>query len=153
MARRATSLGPKPSKFFCFLLLLFQNKRNRFSPKMGPFVYFQGLPFFLVFFVHSPFSISLSSSVRSSLFFLFRYRFLLCIFLLAGFFSFLTRTTSNIKLEWFVHQSFFCLGGGGGGVPVLLCLSNPFSYLCCFLFQLVHFVQHHSFWTFKKDNS
>ena len=61
--RRATSLVPKHSLFFCFFLFLFVSFLEEnlfFPPKMGFFAYFQCLPLLLPSFFPSPLSLSLS---------------------------------------------------------------------------------------------
>ena len=128
MARRATSLGPKPSffefvsffSFFSFLSLLLIEK-NCFPPRKGLFLFiFECLPLFLLsLFWPPPFSISLSLSLSSSfllVFLLVFYCFLLipCFSLFLSFFfllcfGFMKGTTSkkfNCNIFWITLFSF-----------------------------------------------
>ena len=147
MARRGTSLGPKPSLFVfvVFVVLFFccvNTKNLVFSPEKGIFVYFQCFSFFLIwpllaslFFCFS-FSVSLFSSFLSSFlsylfaffwflvfvsFFLFFLFFLLC-------FSFMKGTTSKYEIASFVFINIFSFL-----VSCLFLFQVPFSYLCYFL--------------------
>ena len=65
MARRATSLGPKPSLFFFVFFVFFSfpffasNRKTCFPPRKGNFLFHQSFLFFLVscrFFFRNPFS-------------------------------------------------------------------------------------------------
>ena len=157
MARRATSLGPKPSHFFIFwgcfffwggggslffvILSLLLIQKSCFPPTKGIFLFiFECLPLFLLSLFWPPtFSISLylSLSLSLSLFFLLSFSFVLFSFLLfVSFIPFLSslffmkRTTSKHSLHDFLHHSFlFFLGGG-----FLSCFSfqMPLSCLCFF---------------------
>ena len=123
MARRATSLGPKPSLFgflclfFCFLIpflsLLFNTKNLVFPREKGILFIFSVSPSFsLSLFWPPSFSVSLSLSLSSLLFFLWQ-----------------LFSSSIVSLFfWF---------------PVLFFLSNPFflsllfpDFKLCFLFNI-----------------
>ena len=143
MARRATSLGPKPSLFiifcfFCFVLLfsflslLFNTQKTLVFPwKRTYFVYFECLPLFLlILFWPPPFSIYLSLSLSCSCPFFFLLVFLFAFFWFLFFslsflffllcFCFMKRTTSKYSIA-FSSSSIFSLFGG---------------FLSCFFFQI-----------------
>ena len=128
MARRATSLGPKPSLFvffvcfFFWFLSLFLIEKPCFPPKKAFFVFlFQCFPFFLPsLFWPPPFSLSLSQSLCFSSFFLSFFSFFFVFFLFLVFvFVFLSslllfHEKNNIKIfnyKGFVHQSFLIFVG------------------------------------------
>ena len=124
MARRATSLGPKPSLSFfvcfgfCFVffvgglgppfaLFLFSsfpffasNRKNLFPPRKGHFWFIFGcLPLFLLsLFWPPPFSISLSLSLSCSFSFFFLLVFLFCFLLIPCFSLFLCPFLSSLLL-------------------------------------------------------
>ena len=138
MARRATSLGPKPSlfSFFGFFLsfpLLLIDKKPGFPPGKRHFCLFLsvslcfslaffGLPLFLVIFLCLSLVLVLFSSFLS--FFCF-----LLVLVFVSFFPFLfslllLHERNNITIlncKMFLHQSFLFFW-----FPVLLFLSNPF---------------------------
>ena len=149
VARRATSLGPKPSLFVffvCFLLVfffflvhflsLFLIEKPCFPPQKGHFfVFSQCFPFFLPsLFSPPPFSLSLSLSLCFSflssflLVFLFRFLFVSCFGLFFSF-SFFCAFVSwkeqhrNIQLESFSSSilSHFCW------FPLFFFLTNSLS--------------------------
>ena len=158
MARRATSLGPKPSVFVLFVVFfcwgffsLFLIEKPCFSPWKGHFfVYFQCFPFFLPsLFWPPPFSLSLALSLSFSFFLPSFLSFFFAFFLFLVFVSFflflssslLFHEKNNIKLfnyKAFVHQSFLiCI--------VFLSyfsLKSPFLIFVFFLFFSFVFVQH-----------
>ena len=149
MARRATSLGPKPSLFsfcffgflvffFAFLSLFLIDKKPVFPPRKGHFlsIFNVSLSFSLNLFWPAPFSVSLSLSLSFSslsfflLVFLFAFFLFLvfvsfsCFFLLC--FCFMKRTTSKYSITTFFPWNLFSFFG------FLSCFlfEIPFSYLC-----------------------
>ena len=116
MARRATSLGPKPSLFINIFVLLcvLEGQKNYFSPCKGLFAYFWclSLCFFLVF--------CLTSLIHS----LSIYVFVFFCFLSPCFLSFFL----SLFLSFFFDSLIFCL----------LCWFALFicSFLCFSLFSL-----------------
>ena len=149
MARRATSLGPKPSLFvfvvlffFGFVFWLFNTKKKPcFPPEKGIYCLFSvflflsplaflGLPLFLFLFPCLSlffFSFFLPSCLCFLLFFgslflsLSLFFFLLC-------FSFMKGTTSKYSIASFFSEIFSLFL-----VSCLFLFQVPFSYLCCFL--------------------
>ena len=150
MARRATSLGPKPSLFsylFCFCCFFsfpfFASNRqtNPVSPlEKGHLCLFLSvsLCFSLAFFGASPFSIPLSLLLSGSflfflIVFLFCFLFVPSFSLFLSFFFFLLCFVSwkeqhqHIWLQLFCFiDLFFCW------FPLLFCLSNPFFLIFVF---------------------
>ena len=166
MARRATSLGPKPSLLICFCFccafpfFAFNRKKTCFPPRKGQYLFIlECLALFLRRLFWPPpysFSLSLSLSFYLSislyilLFSFFLPSCLLIWFLLVpcflSFFLFLSSSLlfherNNIKKFNCICSilSFFL----GGGVPVLLSLWDPFflslffpDFQLCFLFNI-----------------
>ena len=153
MARRATSLGPKPSLFiFCsFPSSAFCRKARFFPLKRAFFVIFQCLPLFLLsLFLPHPFSLSLSMSLSLSLslvlFFLpsflsfyfafFWFLVFVSFFLfLASWLCFMKRTTSkySIRKLFFINPfSFF----GFLSCFLIQSLSLILLFMLCFLFNM-----------------
>ena len=148
MARRATSLGPKPSLvyfvcfvfflFFSFLSLLLKSKTLLFPLEKGIFGLFLSvsLSFSLAFFGLPLFQFLFLclSLVRFFLFSFLSFFFAFVLFLVfLSFFPFLSslllfHERNNIKI---LNYNFFI--NIFLGFPVLFFLSNPFSYLCFFL--------------------
>ena len=164
MARRTTSLGPKPSLFFVrFVFSLLLIEKESLTRKRHFLLIFECLPLFLLSLFWPPrFSISLALSLSLSLSLLF-FSFLLpsCLSFLLSFgslllslslffcllcFCFMKGTTSKYQIATYFYQSFLFL------VSCLVFLSNP-----CFLslpfpdFKLC-FVQHQCFWFQKKPS-
>ena len=174
MARRATSLGPKPSLFVffvCFLFLfsffffasfpffVFNRKKPVFPPKKGIFwfIFSVSLYFSLNLFWPPPFSLFFSVSLFCSclsfflLVFLFWLSFsflFLSLFFCSIFCAFVSwkEQHENIKLEFLFFIKMFSFLG------FLSCFlfEISFPYLCFFSwFWVMFFVQHHCFW-FQK---
>ena len=147
MARRATSLGPKPSLFVffvCFLFFVFfffasfpffvfNRKKPVFPPKKGIFwfIFTVSLSFSLNLFWPPPFSLSLSLSLCFALVFLssflsFFFGFLclscFCLFFCSIFCAFVSwkEQHENIKLEFLFFIKMFSFWG----------------FLSCFLFEI-----------------
>ena len=171
VARRATSLGPKPSLFlflfFCFVFLfwgafpflVFNRKKACFPRRKGHFLFiFESPPLFLLsLFWPPPFSVSLSLSLLLLLSFFLPsclYFFFGSLFLSLSFFfcllCFLLHEKNNIKRFNcnFFFSSIFSLF-------LVSCLVFPFKSLFLnfvFLpdFKLCFFVQHECFWFQNK---
>ena len=162
MARRATSLGPRPSLFVFVVFFggFLSTKKTLFSPKKRAvlFIFSVSLSFSLSLFWPPSFSVSLS------LFSLFFFSFFLpsCLsFLLSfgsvffvSFFLFLSSLLffperNHIKIlncKFCLHPYFlFFL------VSCLFLFQVPFSYLCSFLILSYVFVQHQGFWFPNKQ--
>ena len=152
MARKATSLGPKPSLFlfvcfvffFPFLSLLLLEKPV-FPPRKGIFVYFESPPLFLLsLFWPPPFTVSLSLSL-SCFFSFFLFVFPFCFLLVPCFLSFILFLSSwllfherdnikrfNCKLFLFINPLYFCF---------LSCFSlkSVFVFVFFLIFSFVFF--------------
>ena len=167
VARRATSLGPKPSLFVCFVILLFfsflsllLSEKNRFSPKKGIFCLFLSvslcfswavfdLPLVQFLFLCLSLVLFFLPSCLSFLLFF----WLLLFFSLSFFFCLLCfcfMKNNNIKLLnckvlFFFRSCVFFF-------RFLSCLlfEIPFSYLCFFCWFSVLFLFNINVFGFKK---
>ena len=167
MARRATSLGPKPSLFvICFFgsfpFFAFNRQKNPFSPlKRAFFVYFLCFSFFLPLpFLASPFfNFSFSVSLLFFSFYLpsslslFCFFFVSCFCLLLSFsffFAFVSgkEQHQNIQLQF----SFFLKYFSFFWFPVLLSVSNPFFLSLLFPDKKKCFLFNINVFSFKKQN-
>ena len=170
MARRATSLGPKPSLFvflffffvFCFFFVfwLFNTKKTLFSPRKGHFLFIfsVSLSFSLSLFWPPSFCVSLSLSLSFLLFFLSSFlSFFFAVFwflVFVSFFLFLSsllffHERNNIKIfncKFFLHQYFLFFGFLSFFLSSSFFLSLLFpDFKLCFLFNIKVF-------GFKTDN-
>ena len=169
MAQRATSLGPKPSKFIYFLLfgfvvvpflsLLCNAKKTCFPPRKGHYLFiFECLPLFLLSFLWPPpFSIFLSLPLSSScpffLSFLSFFFAFFCFLVFVSFFPFLSslllfHEKNNIKIlnyKVFLHQYFLFLGFLSSSLFEIPCLIFAFLLILSYVF-----VQRHCF-RFQKN--
>ena len=141
MARRATSLGPKPSLvlfclvlfcfFFPFLSLLLIDKKHCFPSRKGHFLFIfnVSLSFSLNLFWPPPFSVSLSLSLSFSClsFFLLVFLFAFCVSCFCLFFIFL----SSLLL---FHEKNNMTIFNCNCFPEIFSLS--FGFLSCFFFPI-----------------
>ena len=173
MARRATSLGPKPSLFvffvfffvfFLFFVLFFwlfnTKKKPCFPPRKGHFLFIfsVSLSFSLSLFWPPSFCVSLSLSLSFLLFFLSSFlSFFFAVFwflVFVSFFLFLSsllffHERNNIKIfncKFFLHQYFLFFGFLSFFLSSSFFLSLLFpDFKLCFLFNIKVF-------GFKTDN-
>ena len=172
MAQRATSLGPKPSKFIYFLFFLvcccsfpffalsYTEKNLVFPPKKGIFVYFLCFSFFLPlpFFGLPLFSIFLSLSLSAScpffLSFLSFFFAFFCFLVFVSFFPFLSslllfQEKNNIRkidVQSSSSSIFFFLGFLSSFL-----FEIPFSSLCFFADLKLCFCSTSLFWVSKNQ--
>ena len=134
--RQKNPVFPHRKGHFClFSMFLF----------LSPLTFF-GLPLFLFLFLCLSLSLVFLSSFLS--FFLLSFCFLfLSLFHFSFFFAFVSwkEQHENFQLQFIFSWNIFSFFW----FPVLLFLSNPFSYLCFFLILSYVFVQHQCFW-FQK---